>query len=198
LVSLDAPDPDSGSPPPAAAPPAAAAAPPPAPVAAAAPPPLTSPTVRNVPEPETPRAPPPPPSLAGAQPVPQSAPSRAAAPPRYAALPPVASAPPQGSVLGQVSFAPNSAKLNPTNLQAVEAAALAQRQSGQPVRIVGHGGGSGDSPAQQLAGFRIALDRATAVAGALRQAGVPTDQILLETAPADGNASNQAEIFLGN
>jgi hypothetical protein len=65
------------------------------------------------------------------------------------------------------------------------------------VRIGGHGGAGGDSPAQQLAGVRIALDRATAVAGALTQAGVPSDQILLETAPADGGAANQAEIFLG-
>jgi outer membrane protein OmpA-like peptidoglycan-associated protein len=101
-------------------------------------------------------------------------------------------------VLGQVSFAPNSARLSPSGSQAVAAAAKAQRDSGSPLRVVGHGGTGGDSPTQQLAGFRIALDRANAVAVALTQAGVPTDQILLETAPTDGNASNQAEIFLGN
>src|SRR5450432_1163677 len=120
LVSLNAPDPSQSS-----------AAAPAGPTPAAAPPPLVSPSVRSVPEPETPRAPPPPPSLAGARP-PAGQPSPAASiasPPRIAARPPVAATAP-GAALGQVSFAPNSARLSPTDRPAVEAAAQAQRQSG--------------------------------------------------------------------
>jgi outer membrane protein OmpA-like peptidoglycan-associated protein len=188
IVSLNAPDP--GHSPSTAEQPSQS----PEPAAAPAAPPMVSPSVRSVPQPETPRAPPPPPSLAGTQPA--RAPS-APVPPRVASLAPTA-APEPGTTLGHVSFAPNSTQLSPAGRQAVQAAAQKQRQSGSPLRVVGHGGTSGDSPTQQLASFRIALDRATAVASALTQAGVPTDRILLETAPAGAGAPNQAEIFLGN
>lgn len=110
-------------------------------------------------------------------------------------MPAAASAP--GAVLGRVNFAPNSARLGAADRKAVQAAARAQQQSGATIRVVGHGGG-GNSPAQQLAGFRMALDRANAVAGALTEAGVPSDRILVETAPTEGSGSNKAEIFLGN
>jgi outer membrane protein OmpA-like peptidoglycan-associated protein len=197
IVSLNAPDPSSSSPS-SSSPSSSSPGPSSAPAAQAKPaaPAMVSPSVRSVPEPETPRAPPPPPSLAAARP---SAKEPPAAPPRVAARSPAAVAV-AGTALGRVGFAPSSAKLNPGDRQAIEAAARAQRESGSLLRVVGHAGSGNDSPTQQLAAFRIALDRANAVAVALTQAGVPTDQILLETAPSEAGAgaANLAEIFLGN
>jgi outer membrane protein OmpA-like peptidoglycan-associated protein len=181
--------------------------------------PLTSPTVRSMPEPEAPRAPPPPPSLArggSAAPAPPQAPAPASTPPskppstppstpgaqvaaRTPASEPVAAG---GAPVAQVTFTANSTRLTPSDRRIVGEVVPLQRQSGGALRVVGYAAaGRGADAAQQLAHFRMALDRANAVASALTQAGVAPDQILVETAPPTGEtgiAANRAEIFLEN
>jgi outer membrane protein OmpA-like peptidoglycan-associated protein len=157
--------------------------------------PLTSPTVRSVPEPETPRAPPPPPSLA------QGGKSPAARTQVAARTPASAPPPATGAPIAQVTFADNSARLSPADRRIVGEVIPLQRQTGGAVRVVGYASKGGGTASQQLANFRIALDRANAVASVLAQSGVAPDQILVETAPPTGEngiAANRAEIFLEN
>jgi outer membrane protein OmpA-like peptidoglycan-associated protein len=166
--------------------------------------PLTSPSVRSVPEPEAPRAPPPPPSLArggSAAPAPPSASAPPSAPASQLAARTPASEP-VGAPVAQVTFPDNSARLTPSDRRIVGEVVPLQRQNGGALRIVGYAAaGRGAGAAQQLAHFRMALDRANAVASALTQAGIAPDQILVETAPPTGEtgvAANRAEIFLEN
>jgi outer membrane protein OmpA-like peptidoglycan-associated protein len=157
--------------------------------------PLTSPTVRSVPEPETPRAPPPPPSLA------QGGKSPAARTQVAARTPASAPPPATGAPIAQVTFADNSARLSPADRRIVGEVIPLQRQTGGAIRVVGYASKGGGTASQQLANFRIALDRANAVASVLAQSGVAPDQILVETAPPTGEngiAANRAEIFLEN
>jgi outer membrane protein OmpA-like peptidoglycan-associated protein len=206
FVSLTAPPPVASAP---TAPAQAAATPAPPAVDESGQPresPLTSPSVRSVPEPEAPRAPPPPPSLARGSAAP--APPPASAPPsapasqlaaRTPASEPVAAV---GAPVAQVTFPDNSARLTPSDRRIVGEVVPLQRQNGGALRIVGYAAaGRGAGAAQQLAHFRMALDRANAVASALTQAGIAPDQILVETAPPTGEtgvAANRAEIFLEN
>jgi outer membrane protein OmpA-like peptidoglycan-associated protein len=184
-----------------------AAAPPPAPAApvvdANGQPresPLTSPTVRSIPEPETPRPAPPPPTLA------QGGTSRSVAAGTQVAArtPPSAPPPPSpaaGAPIAQVTFAANSARLSPSDRRIVGQIIPLQRQTGGAVRVVGYASKDGGTASEQLANFRIALDRANAVASVLAQSGVAPDQILVETAPPTGESgvtANRAEIFLEN
>lgn len=109
--------------------------------------------------------------------------------------------PPGGAPIAQVTFADNSARLSPSDRRIVDEVIPLQRQSGAAFRIVGYASRGGGNANQQLANFRIALDRANAVAGILAQAGVAADQILVETAPPTGESgisANRAEIFLEN
>jgi outer membrane protein OmpA-like peptidoglycan-associated protein len=170
--------------------------------------PLVSPSVRSVPQPETPRAAPAPPDLAPGGALAAAAPSSsapAAAPKReqLAARTPEASpVPPTGAVpVAAVTFPGNSTKLTPADQRILGEIVPLQQQSGAPVRIIGHAAkGRGDSVAQQLASFRVALDRANAVAVALTQAGIARSRILVETAPpgSDSGITDRAEIFLEN
>lgn len=160
--------------------------------------PLTSPTVRSVPEPETARAAPPPPTGAqgGGSPA---ARTQVAARTPAGAPPPVA--PATGAPIAQVTFPDNSARLSPADRRIVGEVIPLQRQTGGAVRIVGYASKAGGTASQQLANFRIALDRANAVASVLAQSGIAPDQILVETAPPTGEsgiAANRAEIFLEN
>lgn len=175
--------------------------------------PLTSPEIHNLPQPETPRpAPPPPPPdlVSGTQssPVP-AAPARAAdqtaaAPAPASAVQPVAppAAEPALSPVAQITFAENSAKLSAADQRILGEVVPLQRRSGGAVRVVGHAAkGRGEGAAQQLASFRMALDRANAVAAALRQAGIAPNRILVEAAPPTdetGAATQRTEIFLEN
>jgi len=101
-----------------------------------------------------------------------------------------------------VTFPDNSARLTPSDRRIVGEVVPLQRQNGGALRVVGYAAaGRGAGAAQQLAHFRMALDRANAVASALTQAGIAPDQILVETAPPTGEtgvAANRAEIFLEN
>jgi len=161
--------------------------------------PLTSPTVSSLPEPESPRAPPPPPALAQGAKSPPATTQVAARPPAVA---PSATTPVAGAPVAQVTFADNSARLSPSDRRILGEVIPLQRQTGAAFRIVGYAAaGRGGNASQQLANFRMALDRANAVASVLAQAGVAPDQILVETAPPTGEsgvAANRAEIFLEN
>jgi len=98
-----------------------------------------------------------------------------------------------------VTFADNSARLSPSDRRIVGEVFPLQSQNGAAVRIVGYAAKGGSNASQQLANFRMALDRANAVANVLAQAGVASDHILVETAPPTGEsgvAANRAEIFL--
>jgi len=164
--------------------------------------PLTSPAVRSVPEPEAPRAPPPTPSLAGGSASPASALPRAPASQLAARTPANEPAAAGGAPVAQVTFPDKSSQLTPADRRIVGEVVPLQRQTGGAFRVVGYAAaGRGVGTAQQLATFRMALDRANAVASALAQAGVAPDQILVETAPPTGEtgiAANRAEIFLEN
>jgi len=160
--------------------------------------PLTSPTVRSLPEPETPRPAPPPPTLAQGGTA-QSGGTQLAA--RTPASAPPAAASTAGAPIAQVTFADNSARLSPSDRRIVGEVIPLQRQTGAAFRIVGYAAKGGSNASQQLANFRMALDRANAVANVLAQAGVASDRILVETAPPTGEsgvAANRAEIFLEN
>ncbi len=198
-VALTAPPP-TGNPEPAE-PAAREAAPPPAVDANGQPreSPLTNPTVSSLPEPESPRAPPPPPAFAQGAKSPPATTQLAARPPAVA---PSATTPVAGAPVAQVTFADNSARLSPSDRRILGEVIPLQRQTGAAFRIVGYAAaGRGGNASQQLANFRMALDRANAVASVLAQAGVAPDQILVETAPPTGEsgvAANRAEIFLEN
>jgi outer membrane protein OmpA-like peptidoglycan-associated protein len=101
-----------------------------------------------------------------------------------------------------VTFPDNSVRLTPSDRRIIGEVVPLQRQNGGALRVVGYAAaGSGAGAAQQIANFRVALDRANAVASALAQAGVAPDQIIVETAPPTGEsgvAANRAEIFLEN
>jgi len=151
--------------------------------------PATSPEVRSVPEPETPRAPPPPPRVA----EPKAPPA-----PAVASRGPAA---PAGRPAVEITFAENSAALAPSDQAAIEEAVARRKESGGNLRVVGYAGsgGSGDAAAQQLAGFGMALDRANAVARALAAAGAPSGSILVEAAPpvaGNGATARRAQIFV--
>jgi len=167
--------------------------------------PLTPPSVRSVPQGETPRSPPPPPAnvpvRAQTQPSPMPQPPGAAsAPPQTAALPPMrASTPPPafggasaatpsgvGVTLGTISFAGNSAKLSPQTLAQIrEVATLRDQTGGGTIRVTGYSEPQGEqnTMAPQLASFSLALDRARAVAAALALNGVPLRSVEIGASP---------------
>ena len=172
---------------------------------------LTPPSVRNVPQGETPRPAPPPPA---------GAPARAQAqqtqPSPPAQLPPqqTATLPPDpplvgggaalpsgvGVTLGTIAFIGSSAKLSPELLAQVrEVAALRQQNGGGTVRVTGYSEPQGDQDtmAPQLASFNLALDRARAVAAALTQNGVPLRAVEIGASPPPpGQSGGVVEISL--
>jgi hypothetical protein len=57
--------------------------------------------------------------------------------------------------------------------------------------------GAGSGAVEQLNSYRAALDRAQAVTAALTQAGIPSDEIQVEAAPAGANSDDsRAEVLL--
>jgi outer membrane protein OmpA-like peptidoglycan-associated protein len=190
---------------------------------------LTSPEVQNLPQPEAPRAAPPPPPadlVAGGQaadnapappsrpapapvaavpaPAPQ-APAPARAPAQVASLPPAAPAPAAArnaaAPVAQITFASNSTRLSAADQRTLDEVVPMQQRSGGAVRVVGYAPEGRGGVAQQLASFKMALDRANAVAAALREAGVEPNRILVEAAPPTpetGVMAQRAEIFLVN
>jgi outer membrane protein OmpA-like peptidoglycan-associated protein len=104
--------------------------------------------------------------------------------------------------VAQITFANNSTRLSPADQRTLNEVVPMQQRSGSSVRVVGYASeGHGSGVSQQLASFRMALDRANAVAAALRQAGIEPNRILVEAAPPTpetGVMAQRAEIFLVN
>ncbi len=134
--------------------------------------------------------PPPPPSL------PPPAASPAASEPPTAAL--AGAKPPRpvpvDTAVGQISFAGNSATLTDADKPVLEQIVARYRKDPTKVRVVGYaGGGAANLDSDQLASFHAALGRAHAVAAALTKAGIPSNRIIVEAAPA-GTDSGQARV----
>ena len=128
--------------------------------------------------------------------------------------PPVGSLPPPGQPVkvGTIYFADGSTKLLGADKRILSEIALAQRQTGSVIRVVGHASGRArtfDAARRHLVNYQISLDRANSVAAALLQMGVPVRKLQVEgkgdTAPvyAEYNASGEAanrrtELYLIN
>jgi outer membrane protein OmpA-like peptidoglycan-associated protein len=155
--------------------------------------PLTSPTVRMVPQPETPREPPPPPrGSPAARPLPGTTQQAALSPPPIA---------PREMPLLQVNFPANSAALSASERSMLRQVVPLQKQSDGTIRVVGYAGSdeSGAGGQQKVQGLGIALDRANALAAALVDAGIDKSRILVEAAPVQPNSgpgARRAEIFM--
>jgi outer membrane protein OmpA-like peptidoglycan-associated protein len=103
-----------------------------------------------------------------------------------------------------IEFADNSAQLPAQGRQQIEAAAKLYAQRGGLVRVIGQAmrGAGADASAQELASFRLAIDRANAVSAALQAAGVPQAAVRAEAAPISaagavaGSPPRGADIFI--
>ncbi|MBV8120655.1 MAG: OmpA family protein [Alphaproteobacteria bacterium] len=97
--------------------------------------------------------------------------------------------------VADVAFPDNGATLSDADRQALDK--IAARYHAKPglVRVVGFAGVSGGA-AEQLTGYRTALDRAQAVADGLAKAGIPANKIQTEAAPAGSTpGQGHAEIL---
>jgi outer membrane protein OmpA-like peptidoglycan-associated protein len=127
--------------------------------------------------------------------LPPLAPGRAAAAGSVKGSP-KPSAPTADTPVAAIKFGADSTSLSENDRQTVATVVPLYQQNPGKVRIVGYAGGGGGA-VEQLDSFRTALDRAQAVAAALTQAGVPSDKIQVEAAPAGGNSGeSRAEIML--
>jgi outer membrane protein OmpA-like peptidoglycan-associated protein len=140
------------------------------------------------------------PGSAGFQPAPPApelppiAPSRSAAAgdTKTAPKPPV----PTGTPVAEIKFAGDSIGLTDRDRQTLGAVLPVYQQNPGKVRIVGYAGG-GSGAVEKLNNYRAALDRAQAVAAALSQAGIPSDKIQVEAAPAGASSGeSRAEVLL--
>jgi outer membrane protein OmpA-like peptidoglycan-associated protein len=132
--------------------------------------------------------PPPPPELPPVLPSRSAAAGSAKASPK----PP----PPVGTPVAEIKFGADSTGLSDKDRQTLETVVPLYQQNPGKVRIVGYAG-AGSGAVEQLNSYRSALDRAQAVAAALTQAGIPSDKIQVEAAPAGANSGeSRAEILL--
>jgi outer membrane protein OmpA-like peptidoglycan-associated protein len=103
---------------------------------------------------------------------------------------------PVSTPLTEIKFGGDSTSLTDKDKQTLETVLPIYQQNPGKVRIVGYAG-SGGGAVEQLNSYRTALDRAQAVAAALRQAGIPSDKIEVEAAPGGANSGeNRAEVLL--
>ncbi|HEV8015878.1 MAG TPA: OmpA family protein [Stellaceae bacterium] len=173
---------------------------------------LQSPSIQNLPEPETARPAPPAPHIPPPNQVASAAPPSARAPvlrppsaqqQQQAAAPAdvPATAPTHHSGVSyrvaDVSFAPGSAYLSGALRGTISEIVKLHNDQGGKIRIVGFGEATGQNAA--VAGLTLALDRAQAVAVALTDSGVAAADISVESAPvpARGGAdAPRAEVYL--
>jgi outer membrane protein OmpA-like peptidoglycan-associated protein len=183
---------------------------------------LKMPEIGEVPAPEAFTAPPPPPHLpppdvkaAAAGPMPPPAPSLPAAiaaspyepPPPPPQVPPIAAAAPApgrvakpppaaGRPVGEIDFAAGSTSLTAQDRPILDKLAALYRETPGHIRILGRAAGGGNA-AEELKRYRIALDRAQAVAAALRERGIPASKIRTQAAAVNaGGAEDRAEVVL--
>jgi outer membrane protein OmpA-like peptidoglycan-associated protein len=132
--------------------------------------------------------PPPPPPVPAATEALQTNPTTGAASPGPA---PTADTP-----IAVIKFAADSTNLSDEDHQTIEKVVPLYQQNPGKVRVIGYAG-AGSGGLEQLNSLRAALDRAQAVAAALTRAGIPSDKIVVEAAPAGSNsAESRAEVLL--
>jgi outer membrane protein OmpA-like peptidoglycan-associated protein len=103
---------------------------------------------------------------------------------------------PVGTPVAEIKFGADSTSLSDKDRQTLETVVPLYQENPGKVRIVGYAGAGGGA-VEQLNSYRSALDRAQAVAAALTQAGIPSDKIQVEAAPASANSGeSRAEILL--
>ena len=167
---------------------------------------LQMPQVSAVPEPEKPRPPLPPPQLPGSPPIAAVSP---APPPETAVagmpvppppVPVIADAPPPSSVkpLARRPAAPTLVaalelpgtppRIDDDARAQIQRVAALYNEQPRPVRVVAYAAAAvpGAPGGEPLAGYHAALERAQAVAAALRAAGIPADKVQAEASPAAG------------
>ena len=104
--------------------------------------------------------------------------------------------PPAVTPLAEIKFAADSTSVTESDRQKLETVVPLYRQSPGKVRVVGYAEAASGA-VEQLNGYRAALDRAQAVAAALTKAGIPSDKIQVEAAPAGANSGeSRAEVLL--
>lgn len=131
------------------------------------------------------------------------------APPELPAVPPARSATaaavkpgakaaaPVGTPVAEIKFG-ESTSLTDGDRRTLQTVVPLYRQNPGKVRVIGYAGGASGA-IEQLNSYRAALDRAQTVAAALTQAGIPSDKIQVEAAPAGASAGeSRAEILLEN
>jgi len=134
------------------------------------------------PAPAAPELPPPPAPTRAAE----AEPGKGGQQPPPAAVTPVA----------EIKFTADSTSLTEGDRQKLETVVPLYRQSPGKVRVVGYAEAASGA-VEQLNGYRAALDRAQAVAAALTKAGIPSDKIQVEAAPAGANSGeSRAEVLL--
>ena len=98
--------------------------------------------------------------------------------------------------MAEIKFAADSTSLTEGDRQKLETVVPLYRQSSGKVRVVGYAEAASGA-VEQLNGYRAALDRAQAVAAVLTKAGIPSDKIQVEAAPAGANSGeSRAEVLL--
>jgi outer membrane protein OmpA-like peptidoglycan-associated protein len=143
---------------------------------------------------------PPPAGSAGFQPPPAPPELPPPAPPRSAAAgedKASGTAPaPVAAPVTEIKFGGDSTNLTDKDRQTLEAVLPVYQQNPGKIRIVGYASG-GSGAVEKLNSYRTALDRAQAVAAALKQAGIPSDKIQVEAAPGGTNPEeNRAAVLL--
>ena len=121
-------------------------------------------------------------------------------PPRTAAADPSKASPkppaPVGRPIAEIKFGGDATSLTDADRRTLETVVPLYRESPGKVRIVGYAA-AGSGSVEQLDRYRTALDRAQAVAAALSKAGIPSDKIQVEAAPASANSGeSRAEVLL--
>jgi OmpA-OmpF porin, OOP family len=104
-------------------------------------------------------------------------------------------APAVGTLVAQIKFRADSMSLTDDDRRTLDTIVPLYRQNLGKVRIVGYAD-PGSGAVEQLNSYRAALERAQAVAAALTQAGIASEKIQVEAAPATANSGEgRAEIL---
>ncbi|MDG2482225.1 MAG: OmpA family protein [Alphaproteobacteria bacterium] len=96
-----------------------------------------------------------------------------------------------------IRFGHGSSALGADERQIIAQLAAIHRQTGGPIRLVGHASHSGAGLAdadRALVNFKVSLDRATAVANELIRNGVPRGDVLIEAAAATDSMAAAAGV----
>ena len=179
---------------------------------------LQMPEMSAVPDPEMPCAPlpppniPPPPSLAAAPvtPPPETVVAGTPVPPPPVPVipdippPPASAKPPPSRPVAATPVAALELRGTPPSIDAdgraqIERVAALYSERPRSVKVIGYAapGAPGAPGGEPLAGYHAALERAQAVAGALRAAGIPADKLQAEAAPSGAAGStDRVEIQL--